>query len=62
MKQGIKFFLGWFIAYLCIAGICWLANMKTMDYADALHNDTVSIVSIFFGWIVGVIANADEMK
>lgn len=55
MKELLKFLGGWLFAYLFVALICLLANLKTMDYADCLANEGVQITTFLFGWILGIV-------
>ena len=54
MKGFIKFIGGWIGCYLLFAFICLLANLKSMDYADCLHDTIVQTLSVIFGWMGGM--------
>jgi len=54
MKETLKFIGGWIASYFLFAGLMLIANWKTVDYLDCLHNPVVCGLGIFLGWIGGL--------
>ena len=56
MKKVVVFVIVWFLAYLLVAAVAYVANLETLSYVKALNNSMVWQISIVFGWIPATIA------
>lgn len=62
-NNSVLTFVVSYIAYFfMIAMLCWVANGKTMDYQDCLHDDKVQTISILTGWIFALAVVLQDKK